>query len=62
MKRVYRTYHPRENEYFREVDDEYMMKLEELKSECVKQREATLRKRAGNRVCYERRKQLKKGR
>jgi len=32
VKRVYRTYHPRENEYFKEVDEEYLAKVRELKA------------------------------
>ena len=30
LKRVYRSFHPRENEYYREVDQEYRDKVEEL--------------------------------
>jgi integrase/recombinase XerC len=33
IKAVYRTFHPRENEYYREVDPEYMKALEELEKE-----------------------------
>jgi integrase/recombinase XerC len=38
IKRVYRTYHPRENEYFKEVDEEYLRHLEELREELLKKR------------------------
>lgn len=31
VKRMYRSYHPRENEYFREVDEEYLKAVMELK-------------------------------
>jgi len=32
IKKVYRTYHPRENEYYDEVDEEYMNNVEKLKA------------------------------
>jgi len=32
IKKVYRTYHPRENEYFKEVDEEYVKHVDELKA------------------------------
>jgi site-specific recombinase XerD len=38
IKRVYRTYHPRENEYFKEVDEEYLRHLRELRDELLKKR------------------------
>jgi integrase/recombinase XerD len=57
MKRIYKTYHPRENEYFREVDDAYMKELLALKVQCIAQRIATHRKREMNRRCYEKKKQ-----
>jgi hypothetical protein len=28
LKRIYRSYHPRENEYFKEVDEEYLGRVE----------------------------------
>jgi integrase/recombinase XerC len=31
IKRVYRTYHPRENEYFKETDEEYLRHVYKLK-------------------------------
>jgi integrase/recombinase XerD len=36
MKRVYRMHHPRENESFVEVDDEYMNRIDSLYAELVK--------------------------
>jgi integrase/recombinase XerC len=33
IKAVYRTFHPRENEFYREVDPEYLKALEELEKE-----------------------------
>jgi integrase/recombinase XerD len=32
LKRIYRTHHPRENRFFKEVDEEYRRKIEELKA------------------------------
>lgn len=39
LKRVYKTYHPRENRYFEEIDEEYLKSLDELKKEVLKRRE-----------------------
>jgi site-specific recombinase XerD len=30
LKKIYKTYHPRENKYFKEVDSEYMNRIEEF--------------------------------
>jgi integrase/recombinase XerD len=38
LKRIYRSYHPRENEYFKEVDEEYIQKVEELLAKVKKAR------------------------
>ena len=34
-----RTYHPRENEHYREITDEYRMRAEELKAALAESRE-----------------------
>jgi len=34
IKRIYRTYHPRENEYYREVDAEYKSDIQNLITHC----------------------------
>jgi site-specific recombinase XerD len=61
VKRIYKIYHPRENEYYREIDDEYLKELNELKVKVSSQREITLKKRVAKRRYYERKKQkLKK--
>ena len=39
LKRVYKTYHPRENQYFEEIDEEYLKALDELKQDVLKRRE-----------------------
>ena len=43
LKRVYKTYHPRENEYFEEIDGEYLEQLEKLKAETIRRREINKR-------------------
>jgi site-specific recombinase XerD len=43
LKRVYKTYHPRENEYFEEIDEEYLEQLEKLKEETIRRREINKR-------------------
>jgi hypothetical protein len=36
VKRAYRSAHPRENEFFEEVDGEYLSRVESLKKELKK--------------------------
>jgi len=43
LKRVYKTYHPRENEYFEEIDEEYLSQIKKLKEEIIKRREINRR-------------------
>jgi integrase/recombinase XerD len=38
LKRIYRSYHPRENEYFKEVDEDYIQRVEELLAQVKKAR------------------------
>ena len=45
IKGVYRTFHPRENEYFKEVDDEYLQELTKLKAELIAGKEEQRRKK-----------------
>lgn len=44
LKKIYKTYHPRENEYFKEVDNEYMKRIEDF--------ERLLRKRLACRALH----------
>lgn len=44
IKSIYRTFHPRENEYFREVDDAYLVELIKLKAELMTGKEEQRRK------------------
>jgi site-specific recombinase XerD len=39
LKHVYKMYHPRENKYFEEIDEEYLRELEKLKAEIIESRE-----------------------
>jgi len=49
LKRIYKRYHPRESEYFKEVDAEYVKKVEELLAYIKK---ARLKKRRNRKVIY----------
>jgi site-specific recombinase XerD len=52
LKRIYKTYHPRENEYFREVDSEYLANLHRLKEEIIKKkRKSAARRKKNNLTC-----------
>ena len=56
LKRIYRSYHPRENEYYREVDEEYLSRLEAFREELEVQKAITKRKRGIKRRWYEKNK------
>jgi hypothetical protein len=56
MRRIYKTYHPRENECYREIDGEYRKELETLRDRILEQRKITMKKRAYKRRYYERKK------
>ncbi|MCK4790811.1 MAG: hypothetical protein KAV87_44155, partial [Desulfobacteraceae bacterium] len=56
-KRIYRSYHPRENQYYREVDEEYLSRLEAFREELEVQKAITKRKRGIKRRWYEKHKQ-----
>lgn len=45
IKSIYRTYHPRENEFYQEIDREYLKKLKELKEGLIAEKKLTRRKR-----------------
>ena len=53
LKRIYKTYHPRENEYYKEIDPAYLKALESLETQLAKQRAITRRKRRIKRRWYE---------
>jgi integrase/recombinase XerD len=60
MRRIYRMYHPRENELFEEVDGEYLRRLMGLRSRIAKQREETVKERAVHKRYYEMHKEERK--
>jgi site-specific recombinase XerD len=45
IKTVYRTYHPRENEYFKEIDSEYVAECEKMKKQIIRKRKEYARKK-----------------
>lgn len=45
LKRIYRSHHPRENQYYLEVDSDYLNNLESLKTSLLKQKAIRERKR-----------------
>lgn len=61
MKRIYKSHHPRENEYYKEVDEEYLKRLWAFKKELEKQGAVTERKRHIQKRWYEANKGKKKG-
>lgn len=50
LKKIYRQYHPRENDFFREVDERYMDRLEEFLEELKWKK-----KKSANRYAYQKR-------
>jgi integrase/recombinase XerD len=40
LKRVYKSHHPRENEYYEEIDEAYLARIKELKEAILRQRAA----------------------
>lgn len=39
IKRIYKTYAPRENEYYKEIDEEYLNRLETFREELIRQKQ-----------------------
>jgi site-specific recombinase XerD len=60
LKRIYRTYHPRENMYHREVDGEYMEQFETLRADLASARAETAKWREWKREHDKRRKHRRK--
>jgi integrase/recombinase XerD len=52
LKRIYKSYHPRENEYYKEADEEYVTCLEAFIKELKRQKAKTARERKGKRRWY----------
>jgi site-specific recombinase XerC len=53
IRRVYKSFHPRENSYFREVDEVYLERLQRFKAVLSKQKEISKKKRGIKRRLYE---------
>lgn len=45
IRRVYKTYHPRENSYFKEIDEDYLERLKDFKEELSKQKRISMKRR-----------------
>ncbi|MCG8568837.1 MAG: tyrosine-type recombinase/integrase [Spirochaetes bacterium] len=60
MKRIYRSYHPRENGFYKEVDTAYYRRIYEFKQRLIKQNQIRDRERVYKKRWYEKQK-LKKG-
>jgi integrase/recombinase XerD len=54
LRRIYRSYHPRENELRRELDGQYLAKVEALRKELARARAKTTVRRGSVRRWYER--------
>jgi integrase/recombinase XerD len=52
VKRIYKSYHPRENEYYREVEEGYLDCLEAFRNELIEQRRKTAKERETKRRWY----------
>lgn len=52
IRRVYKSFHPRENIYFKEVDEVYLERLTRFKEELTKQKRITRKKRKIKRRYY----------
>jgi hypothetical protein len=61
MKKIYRTYHIRENEYYKEVDEEYMSHINTFKEKLIEQKRIRERDRASIKASNMRRQMNKKG-
>jgi integrase/recombinase XerD len=60
LKKVYKTFHPRENEYYEEVSEEYLTRLEAFRDQVAKSKKITERGRQRKKRKYYLRKKLKK--
>jgi integrase/recombinase XerD len=52
IRKVYKSYHPRENIYFQEVDEAYLERLNKFKEELSKQKKISRKKRKAGRRYY----------
>lgn len=56
LKRIYKQYHPRENAWYKEVDDAYRDRIQRFKARLERQKQETGKKRRIKRRWYERHK------
>ena len=54
MKRIYKSYHARENELYEEVDEAYLKRLEDFVSRLKRERARSVRHKKSGRAYYER--------
>ena len=59
IKKIYRSHHPRENNYFKEVDNEYLTRLNDFRERVVYQKKRSLQRRQSTKKRYLRIKGLK---
>jgi len=52
LKRIYKSYHPRENEYFDEISEEYFKRLRVFKEKIVNQKKNSVKRREIKRKYY----------
>ena len=52
LKRIYKTHHPRENEYYHEIDEKYLTRFYAFKEKLYIQKKTTEKKRDIKRRCY----------
>ncbi len=52
IKRIYKTYAPRENEYYREIDENYLERLESFRQELIEQNRLNDKQRKAKRKYY----------
>ena len=60
LKKIYKMYHPRENEYYEELSEEYLLKLKTFRDKIISQKNISRKKRDIKRKYYlKKRKELK---
>jgi site-specific recombinase XerD len=52
LKRIYKSYHPRENEYYKEADNQYIERLKTFRKELIKQKTESRRERELKRLWH----------
>ena len=60
LKRIYKSHHPRDNDYFEEISSDYLKRLYRFKDQLTKQKTISLKKREIKRRYYLRKKEKMK--